>query len=164
MNNEKTNNQPHLNLPAMQLRLKREGSLIKVFDRLRKKFVAFTPEENVRQHFVNWLCEWMHYPTSLMNNEVSLTLNGTNRRCDTVVFNRDGQPLMIIEYKAPQIEISQETFDQIVRYNMVLKAKYLVVSNGIRHFCCIINYTSDSYHFIPSIPDWHSIAIGFSEN
>ena len=159
-----TDNPQHLNLPAMRLRLVREGSLTKVWDSLRKKFVAFTPEENVRQHFVNWLSNWMHYPASLMNNEVSISLNGMTRRCDTIVFNRDGKPLMIIEYKSPDVEITQKTFDQIVRYNMVLRAKYLVVSNGIRHFCCIINYKDESYNFIPTIPDWHRIAIGFSEN
>ncbi len=156
MHNNDTNDNrpPRLNLPPADLRLLREDGHLKVFDSLRHKYVVLTPEEYVRQHFVAWMTSALRYPESLMANEVGIELNGTRRRCDTVVFRQDSTPLMIIEYKAPGIEITQDVFDQIVRYNMVLKARYLVVSNGIRHYCCRIDYENDTYHFIPGVPDY----------
>ena len=87
-----------------------------------------------------------------MANEIGITLNGTSRRCDTVVFDRTGKPLVIVEYKAPSVTVSQRTFDQIARYNMVLQARYLIVSNGLRHYCCRIDYAHRQYCFIPEIP------------
>ncbi len=131
-----------------------EGDILKVFDLLRRKYVALTPEEYVRQHFTAWMTDYLGYPASLMNNEVSLSLNNTKRRCDTVVFHSDGSPLMIIEYKAPTVAITQKVFDQIARYNMVLHSRYLIVSNGLRHFCCRMDYDKDSYAFLPQIPTW----------
>lgn len=146
--------QPPLNLPHVDLRLRVEDDLLKVFDPLRRKYVALTPEEYVRQHFTRWMTEALGYPSTLMNNEVSITLNKTKRRCDTVVFRSDGSPAMIVEYKAPTVEITQSVFDQIARYNMVLHSRYLVVSNGLRHFCCEMEYENDSYKFLPEIPKW----------
>ncbi len=146
--------QPPLNLPPVDLRLRMEGDILKVFDPLRQKYVALTPEEYVRQHFIAWMTDYLGYPASLMNNEVSLSLNNTKRRCDTVVFHSDGSPLMIIEYKAPTVAITQKVFDQIARYNMVLHSRYLIVSNGLRHFCCRMDYDKDSYAFLPQIPTW----------
>lgn len=146
--------QPSLNLPSVELRLRKENDILKVFDKLRHKYVALTPEEFVRQHFVAWMTDQLGYPASLMNNEVSISLNNTRRRCDTVVFRSDGTPAMIVEYKAPTVAITQEVFDQIARYNMVLRSRFLVVSNGLRHFCCEMHYDSDSYSFLPSIPHW----------
>lgn len=125
-----------------------------VFDPLRRKFVALTPEEFVRQHFAAWLVNGLGYPASHIANEVSLELNGTRRRCDTLVYDEKGDPMMIVEYKAPDISIDQKVFDQIVRYNMVFRARYLVVSNGLHHFCCAIDYGRDTYHFLPGIPDY----------
>ncbi len=154
---KKEGNFPELNLPAVQLRVVRDGDMLKVFDPLRDKFVALTPEEYVRQHFVAWLRTDMHFPASLMANEIGIEVNGTKKRCDTVVFGRDGKPLIIVEYKAPDVNVTQAVFDQVVRYNMALRAKYLVVSNGLRHYCCVIDYASDSYHFIPEIPDYLKI-------
>ena len=92
-----------------------------------------------------------------MGNEVSLTQNGIARRCDTVVGDRTGQPLVIVEYKAPSINVTQKTFDQIVRYNMVLKAKYLIVSNGLNHYCCQIDYDNGSYRFLEAIPEYREL-------
>lgn len=146
--------QPPLNLPHVDLRLRVEDDLLKVFDPLRRKYVALTPEEYVRQHFTRWMTEALGYPSTLMNNEVSITLNKTKRRCDTVVFRSDGSPAMIVEYKAPTVEITQSVFDQIALYNMVLHSRYLVVSNGLRHFCCEMDYENDSYKFLPEIPKW----------
>lgn len=146
---------PSLAIPYAHLKLaKDKEENLKVYDILRKKFVALTPEEFVRQNFIHWLTDNLHYPISLMANEVEIKLNNTRKRCDTVVFGKDCLPLMIIEYKAPDVEISQITFDQIIKYNRELKAKYLIVSNGVRHYCCVIDYRNDSYHFIPRIPDY----------
>lgn len=155
---------PPLNLPPVDLKIRREGNLVKVYDPLRRKFVNLTPEEYVRQHFTAWLISGFGYPASVMANEVALDLNGTSKRCDTVVFGPDGRPLMIIEYKAPGVAVTQGVFDQIVRYNMRLKARYLVVSNGMRHYCCVNDYERSSYHFIPVIPVYSEISTPFSEN
>ncbi len=146
--------QPPLNLPLVELRLRMEDKILKVFDPLRKKYVALTPEEYVRQHFTAWMTDSLGYPASLMSNEVSISLNDTKRRCDTVVFRNDGSPLVIVEYKAPTVAITQNVFDQIARYNMVFHSSYLIVSNGLRHFCCKMDYDSNSYSFLPNIPIW----------
>ena len=137
---------------------------IKIFDSIRKKFVSLTPEEYVRQHFTNWLINYLHYPMGLIANEVNISLNSTIKRCDTIVYSNTGDPMMIIEYKAPHISINQNVFDQIVRYNMVLKTKYLVVSNGMQHYCCIIDYENNSYQFIPHIPTYEELIIGTTQN
>lgn len=131
-----------------------EDNILKVFDPLRAKYVALTPEEYVRQHFTAWLTGNLGYPKSLVSNEVSIKLNNTRRRCDTVVFRSDGSPLMIVEYKAPTVTINQEVFDQIARYNLVLRSRYLVVSNGLNHYCCEMQYDSNSYTFLPEIPEY----------
>lgn len=123
-----------------------------VFDPIRRKYVALTPEEWVRQHFVNFLIKEKGYPASLLSNEVSLSLNGTSKRCDTVLYSRTATPQMIIEYKAPHIEITQKVFSQISRYNMALHVDYLVVSNGRSHYCCKMDYTHHTYIFLTDIP------------
>lgn len=155
---------PELNLPLANLRLKEENGETKVFDPIRQKWVELTPEEWVRQHFTAWLQSEFGYPASLIANEIALDLNGRRKRSDTVVFRRDGRPYIIVEYKAPTIAISQDVFDQIVRYNMKLQADYLIVSNGINHYCCKIDYKNNTYNFIPKIPDYSHIASGSSEN
>lgn len=143
-----------LNLPSFDIRLQHDDEGVKIFDRLRKKFIILTPEEWVRQHFVNYLINHKGFPESLMANEIGITLNGTRRRCDTVVFDKHGSPMVIVEYKASSIVISQSTFDQIVRYNMVLHARYLIVSNGMNHYCCRIDYDNMSYDFLKEVPDY----------
>ena len=141
-----------LNLPSYPAKiLKRNGKNV-IFDTLRQKYVALTPEEWVRQHFVHFLTDFKGYPKGLLANEIQLDLNGTKKRCDTVLFNKDLSARMIVEYKAPNIEITQAVFDQITRYNMVLKVEYLIVSNGIRHYCCRIDYNTMQYTFLPDIP------------
>lgn len=153
-----------LNLPPVPLRVREEDGNTKAFDPLRKKWVVLTPEEWVRQHFTSWLQTAYHYPASLMANEVGINVNGMRKRCDTVVFRRDGTPLLIIEYKAPEVNVTQAVFDQIVRYNMRLHADYLIVSNGMSHYCCKIDYAANTYHFIPQIPDYHLLAFPVAEN
>lgn len=146
-----------LNLPAFETKIANKDGKNTIFDVIRKRYVALTPEEWVRQHFVNYLIAHKGFPQALMANEVSLTLNGTKKRCDTVLYKRDLSARMIIEYKAPHIEITQQVFDQITRYNMVLKVDYLIVSNGLQHYCCVIDYTNQSYTFLEDIPDYTSL-------
>ena len=151
---------PQLNLPPLEKPRIETGAdgVRRIFDPLRGKFVALTPEEWVRSHFTAWLTGTLGYPAALMANEVSLTLNGTARRCDTVLFTREGlHPRMIIEYKAPHIEITQKVFDQIARYNMVLNAPYLVVSNGLRHFCLLVDHTGGTARFLPDLPPYSAL-------
>ena len=146
------------------MKIKEVDNQIKVFDQLRKRYVSLSPEEYVRQQFTTWLISEFNYPPSLMANEIAVDVNGMKKRCDTIVFNSDGTPLIILEYKAPTVTISQNTFDQIVRYNMSLKAKYLIISNGINHYCCKIDYRNNNYHFIPTIPDFRELNNAFNDN
>ncbi len=146
-----------LNLPEYPFNVKKTAQGVVIFDRLRQRFVALTPEEWVRQHFVEWLISEKDFPAALMGNEVSLTQNGIKRRCDTVVANHNGTPLVIIEYKAPSVTVGQKTFDQIVRYNMVLHAAYLIVSNGLKHYCCHIDHNTGSYAFLSEIPTYDKL-------
>lgn len=155
---------PRLNLPDYPVKVRRHGTSYVIMDMLRHKYVELTPEEYVRQRFVLWLVTDMHYPVSLMNNEVGVNVGGVRRRCDTLVFNRDGSHFMIVEYKAPEVRITQEVFDQIARYNMTLRARYLVVSNGLQHYCCSMDYENASYHFIPAIPDYLKATLEISDN
>ena len=111
----------------------------------------------VRQHFIHFLTNYKGYPKGLLANEIQLNLNGTKKRCDTVLFNKDLSARMIIEYKAPNIEITQAVFDQITRYNMVLKVEYLIVSNGIHHYCCHIDYSTMQYTFLPDMPTYSEL-------
>lgn len=146
-----------LNLPEQKFKIIKSPAGLQIFDELRKKYVALTPEEWVRQNFVAYLINHKDFPQALVNNETCLTQNGIKRRCDTLVIDRAAQPLAIVEYKAPTVNITQKVFDQIVRYNMVLRAKCLIVSNGLQHYCCLIDYNTDSYTFLPDIPNFNQI-------
>lgn len=128
-----------------------------VFDTLRKKYVALTPEEWVRQNFVHFLIRYKNYPVGLLANEVQISLNSTRKRCDTVLYNRNLTARMIIEYKAPSVNITQEVFNQITRYNIVLKVDYLIVTNGINHYCCKVDYRNNSYSFLRDIPEYSEL-------
>ena len=141
-----------LNLPSFDVKIQQRDGKNLIFDSLRKKFVALTPEEWVRQHFVHYLTEVKGYPKGLLANEIQLELNGTRKRCDTVLYNKELRARMIVEYKAPHVPITQAVFDQITRYNMVLRVEYLIVSNGIHHYCCRIDYSTMKYTFLPDIP------------
>ncbi len=141
-----------LNLPTYPVRTKTEDGMTKIFDILRQRYVALTPEEWVRQHFVHFLQSEKGYPPALMGNEIRLTLNGMSRRCDTVVYDRQLHARMIVEYKRPDVAITQCVFEQIGRYNMVMHVEYLMVSNGLEHYCCQLDYVHNSYRFLPDIP------------
>ncbi|MBQ9559388.1 MAG: type I restriction enzyme HsdR N-terminal domain-containing protein [Bacteroidaceae bacterium] len=146
-----------LNLPPADLSLTQRDHHDYVFDILRRRYIRLTPEEWVRQHFVHFLIHCKGYPQGMLANEVSLSLNQTSKRCDTVLYALDAQPRMIIEYKAPHIELTQRVFDQISRYNIVLHVPYLIVSNGLRHYCCQVDYAQNSYRFLQEIPRYEEL-------
>ena len=147
-----------LNLPPFEANIKKQNGMVKILDILRQKFVVLTPEEWVRQHFVHFLIEQKGYSKTLMANEVAVTLNGMSRRCDTVVYRQEGmKPLMIVEYKRPDVEITQRVFEQICRYNMVLEVEWLVVSNGLKHYCCQVDIKNGGYVFMKDIPSYGEI-------
>jgi hypothetical protein len=146
-----------LNLPPAHLKIRQRENRDYVFDRLRKQFVRLTPEEFVRQHFVNYLIEYKKYPEGLLANEVCIELGKLNRRCDTVLYDRFLQARMIIEYKAPAVAIDRNVFDQIVRYNMSLQVAWLIVSNGLQHFCCYIDKEKQEYFFLKDIPPYDKL-------
>ena len=144
-----------LNFPAYNFRLKNSENKIYIFDVIRKKFVVLQPEEWVRQHLVHYLISEKKYPVSLINVEKQLELNGLKKRYDVVVFNSKGNIEILVECKAPKINIDQSTFDQIARYNMNLKANYLIVTNGLEHFYCKMDYDKEKYTFLTDVPDFN---------
>ena len=146
-----------LNLPETELKVTTKDGKQHVFDILRRKYVALTPEEWVRQQFVHYLISHKGYPAECIGNEISLTLGGTKKRCDSVVYGQGAQPVMIVEYKSPQVEITQQVFEQISRYNIKLRVKWFVVSNGLHHYCCQIDYESGTYRFVEDIPPYGNI-------
>ena len=143
-----------LNLPKYELQLGGTPQKPEIFDFLRRRFVRLTPEEWVRQHFVHFLIEHKGYPKGLMGNEIELRIGEKRLRCDTILYNKETQPRMIIEYKAPTIQLQQKTFDQISVYNLLLKVDYLIVSNGLQHYCCKMDYPNQKYEFLEEIPDY----------
>jgi hypothetical protein len=151
-----------LNLPEYSFKIKTTEGKSFIFDSLRKKYVRLTPEEWVRQNFVQFLIAEKNYSVSLMAVEAGVKVNNNPQRADLVIFNRSGNPLLIAEFKAPEVKINQQTFDQIVRYNMQLKVLFLIVSNGLEHYCCRINYDDNSYAFLPEIPDFAEVLPKFA--
>ena len=143
-----------LNLPPIEAKLKTENGRPKVWDTLRLQYVALTPEEWVRQHFISFLINHKSYNQAMMANEVSITLNGMSRRCDSVLYDGNLRPRMIIEYKRPNVPIGQKVFNQISRYNLVMQVDYLIVSNGMKHYCCKMDYANQTYQFLQDIPQY----------
>ena len=141
-----------LNLPVYNFRFKSEGTKEYIFDPVRRRFVSMNPEEWVRQNFMQYLIQEKKYPESLMAVEKQIMLFQKQFRFDLLVYNRNGQPFLIAEFKSPDVRISQNTFDQVVRYNMVLRVSLVVISNGIDHFVCKIDYDSKSYKYLREIP------------
>lgn len=146
-----------LNLPDYPIRLSGTQEHPSIFDILRRKYVALTPEEWVRQHFIHFLINQKNYPATLLANEIKLQVGNKTLRADSVLYDRELRPRMIIEYKAPHIPITQKVFDQISTYNMLLHVDYLVVSNGLRHYCCKMDYDNQKYLFLEDIPDYQNI-------
>ena len=146
-----------INLPPYEIKWREQDGRRQIFDFLRRKWVALTPEEWVRQHFVHFLIEQKGYPKGLLANEVELRVGEKKLRCDTLLYNKAMQPQMIIEYKAPEVEITQRVFDQISVYNHLLHVDFLVVSNGRQHYCCRMDYEKHSWEFLPEIPSYNVI-------
>ena len=146
-----------LNLPPYEIKIRETNGRRTILDILRRKYVALTPEEWVRQHFVHFLIEQKGYPATLLANEVQLNVGNKLLRADSVLYGSDLHPRMIIEYKAPTVSITQKVFDQISVYNMLLNVDYLVVSNGINHYVCKMNYENQKYFFLRDIPEYKDL-------
>jgi hypothetical protein len=148
---------PRLNLPPYPFKIREEAEALYIFDEIRKKFLLLTPEEWVRQHFVKFLTTEKKYPRSLIKLEGGLTLNTLRKRSDILVYNTLGEKIMLIECKAPGVRIVQAAFDQVSRYNLVHQTPLIVVTNGMEHHYCKIDFTAGSYRFIPEIPEYSSL-------
>lgn len=143
-----------LNLPTYHFKLKSSENKTLIFDNLRKKYVVLTSEEWVRQHFVHFLVDKKKYPATLIAIEKQLTIINRKKRTDILVFDKKGNHNIIVECKAPSIKITQATFDQIARYNLKLKANFLIVTNGLEHFYCKMDFENETYIFLKDIPDY----------
>ena len=141
-----------LNFQLYNFRFKNSENKVSIFDEIRKKFIILTPEEWVRQHVVQFLLEEKKYPKSLINVEKVLKVNGLRKRYDVVVFNSDGSIFILIECKAPEVKIAQTTFDQIARYNMTMKSEFLMVTNGLNHYFCQMDFENEKYQLLPELP------------
>lgn len=141
-----------LNFSAYTFRFKNSENKTAIFDEIRKKFVVLTPEEWVRQHVIQFLVAEMKYPKSWINVEKVIKINGLTKRYDIVVFNPNGSIFLLVECKAPQITLTQETFNQIARYNLTLNAQYLMVTNGLNHYFCQMDFQNEKYHFLQNLP------------
>ena len=141
-----------LNFPTYTFRFKNSENKVSIFDAIRKKFVILQPEEWVRQHCVHYLIKVKNYPKSLINVEKELKVNDLKKRYDIVIFNTDGSIHLIVECKAPNIKIKQNTFDQVARYNLSLNATYLMVTNGLNHYYCVMDFKAEKYRFLEDIP------------
>lgn len=146
-----------LNLPKYNFRIKKQDEKLLIFDSQRKRYVALSPEEWVRQHFIRFLIEEKEYPAAYLAVEKQLNMNGMKKRCDAILYNNNAKPIMIIELKAPNVPISQATFDQVAVYNAKLKVNLLMISNGIEHYCCRVNTETARYEFFSGIPNYNLI-------
>ncbi|RAR70685.1 type I restriction enzyme HsdR N-terminal domain-containing protein [Flavobacterium aciduliphilum] len=146
-----------LHFPTYTFRFKNSENKIAIFDEIRKKFILLTPEEWVRQHVIQYLINEKKYPKALINVEKLIKINGLNKRYDVVVFQTNGAIELLIECKAPSVPISQKTFDQIAQYNLVAQAKYLMVTNGLNHYFCKMNFEQEQYIFLHELPEYNTL-------
>ena len=146
-----------LNLPPYAIALDRQDETLKVWDDLRRKWVRLTPEEWVRQHFIHFLIDHLGYPAQLLGNEVGLSLGGSKLRVDSMLYDTQLRPKMLIEYKAPSVALSQQVLEQALRYNYKLEVPYLILSNGLEHVAYYINYEDQSYTILDHIPHYKDI-------
>lgn len=146
-----------LNLPPYPFKLHKKDDQHYIFDEIRKKHLVLTPEEWVRQHFIQYLILEKGFPKSLIQIEGGLTLNNLQKRTDLVIYNRNGERIMIVECKAPGIKISQAVFDQAARYNSVHQVKWLVVTNGLKHCYAIIDHEAQSFSFLEELPAYDQL-------
>ncbi|GAA4272283.1 type I restriction enzyme HsdR N-terminal domain-containing protein [Aquimarina gracilis] len=143
-----------LNFPAYQFRFKSSENKVSIFDRIRKKFIVLTPEEWVRQHIISYLIDEKKYPESLINVEKLIKVNDLSKRYDVIVFKPNGDIFLIVECKSHSVKITQEVFDQIARYNLALNAEYLMITNGLNHYYCQMDYMDQRYTFLKDIPNY----------
>ncbi|AUC15580.1 restriction endonuclease subunit R [Tenacibaculum sp. SZ-18] len=143
-----------LNLPSYPLKIKNSEKHYLIFDEIRKKYIVLTPEEWVRQHYIHFLLKEKKYPISLIAVEKQFTVNNLKKRSDILIFSSSGTPDIIVECKAPKVKITQDTFDQIARYNLKLNANYLVVTNGLEHYYCKLDAQNETYIFLPELPEY----------
>ncbi len=143
-----------LQFSKFNFRFKNSENKVAIFDEIRKKFIILTPEEWVRQHVVRFLLEEKKYPKAYINVEKAIKINNLTKRYDIVVFKPDGTVFLLVECKATNISITQENFDQIARYNLVLKAQYLMVTNGLKHYFCQMDFENKKYSFLESLPNY----------
>ena len=148
----------NLNLPPFNPKISEQAGKYSVWDPIRKIWTALTPEEQVRQAFVSYLINYKGYRMSHIANEQAIELNGMSRRCDSVVYDKAGSPKVIVEYKRPTVTISQKVFNQIASYNLVLHVDYLIVSNGLKHYCVRMDYDAGSYTFLKDIPSYAELS------
>jgi len=146
-----------LNLPPFPFKISDSNGELTLFDEIRKKHIIITPEEWVRQHFVQYLINQKKYPKSLIKLEGGLRLNGMPKRTDIIVFNSLGEKILMVECKAPSVKIDQKVFDQVARYNITHKIALLTVTNGLEHYYCTIDFNKQNYQFIKELPDYDSI-------
>jgi predicted type IV restriction endonuclease len=146
-----------LNFPTYSFRFKNSENKVAIFDEIRKKFILLTPEEWVRQHTLHYLLQDNKYPKSYINVEKLIKINTLNKRYDIVVFQPNGSIFLLIECKAPEVAITQKTFDQIARYNLELKAKYLMVTNGLNHYFCQMDFENKKYIFLSELPQYENL-------
>jgi hypothetical protein len=143
-----------LNLPAYEFRYRTEEGNLMVLDVYRKRFVKLTPEEEVRQRFARYLVEEKGFPASLLMTEFALKVNTLSRRCDILVHKPAGHPAVLVECKAPEVRLNQASFDQVARYNLAFRVRYLMVTNGLKHYCCELNFDTGKIFFLNQIPDY----------
>ena len=143
-----------LNFPSYSFRFKNSENKVAIFDEIRKKFLILTREEWVRQHVIMYLINDKNYPKSYINVEKLIKINNLNKRYDIIVYQPNGEIYLLIECKAPEIKIGQETFDQIARYNLLLKAHYLMVTNGLNHYFCKMDHENEKYIFLKDLPNY----------
>ena len=141
-----------LNLPRFKFKVKEADKGREIWDEFRRKYVVLTPEEWVRQHFLKFLNIQLGYPKSLLKTEFEIKYNKLKKRPDIVAYNNEGNPLMVVECKAPEVKISNETFQQAAIYNQTLNARYLVITNGMDHFCCEKDLKTGTFQFVEKIP------------
>jgi hypothetical protein len=143
-----------LNFPSYSFRFKNSENKVSIFDEIRKKFIVLTPEEWVRQHTVQFLLQEKNYPKSHINVEKLVKVVDINKRYDAVIFEPDGAIFLLVECKAPEVKITQNTFDQIARYNLKLEAKFLMVTNGLNHYFCQMDFEKETYVFLKELPNF----------
>ena len=147
----------NLNLPPFEPKISEQAGKISIWDPVRMVWTTLTPEERVRQAFVSYLINYKGFPASHIANEQAIELSGMSRRCDSVIYDKTGQPKVIVEYKRPTVNITQKVFDQIARYNLVLHVDYLIVSNGLKHYCVKMEYPTGKYSFLQDIPAYSEL-------